>query len=233
MFMIWDSRQQDWQLFWLSFEYWCHWSFDPWWFKISGHSEQLEPCGSTSHFVNNRHSRVKTQGASCIGGFGQTNGRRKFELGIPKSRGTSYNRGMSYIREKTVYFKYDIFHIQFFITILHILSPTTTTIHYCIQNNRIWNNFEGGGVRGTHPGHSPQNPPLGKYSTRVNWGNVGRFLDHSIRHVIARDSPNPTGAFHTSTESVDSLVSKYRPSIINALVVSQSESRKLYDVTLG
>ena len=69
--------------------------------------------------------------------------------------------------------------------------------------------------------------------TRVNWGNVGRFLDHNIRHVIARDSPNPTGAFHTSTESVDSLVSKYRPSIINPLVVSQSESRKLYDVILG
>ena len=68
---------------------------------------------------------------------------------------------------------------------------------------------------------------------RVNWGDVGRFLDHNIRHMIARDSPNPTGAFHTSTESVDSLVSKYRPSIINALVVSQSESRKLYDVILG
>ena len=34
------------------------------------------------------------------------------------------------------------------------------------------------------------------------------FLDHNIRHVIARDSPNPTGVFHTSTESVDSLVSK-------------------------
>ena len=71
------------------------------------------------------------------------------------------------------------------------------------------------------------------YLSRVNRGNVGRFLDHNIRHMIARDSPNPTGAFHTSTESVDSLVSKYRPSIINALVVSQSESRKLHDVILG
>ena len=70
-------------------------------------------------------------------------------------------------------------------------------------------------------------------SRRVNWGNVGRFLDHNIRHVIARDYPNPTGAFHTSMASVDSLVSKYIPSIINALVVSQSESRKLYDVILG
>ena len=65
----------------------CHWSFDPRWVKISGHSEQLGPCGSTSHFVNNRHSKVKTRGASCIGGFGQTDGRRKFELGIPQSRG--------------------------------------------------------------------------------------------------------------------------------------------------
>ena len=63
-----------------------HASHDPRWVKISGHSEQLGPCGSTTHFVNNRHSRVKTRGASCIGGFGQTDGQRKFELGIPKSR---------------------------------------------------------------------------------------------------------------------------------------------------
>ena len=49
------------------------------WVKISGHTELLRvgPCGSTSHFVNIRHSRVKTQGASCIGGFGQTDGQRK------------------------------------------------------------------------------------------------------------------------------------------------------------
>ena len=40
--------------------------------------------------------RVKILGASCIGGFGQTDGRRKFELGIPQSRGASYNRGGSY-----------------------------------------------------------------------------------------------------------------------------------------
>ena len=80
-----------------------HWSFDPWWVKISGHMEQLGPCGSTLHFVNNQHSRVKTQGASCIGGFCQTDGRRKFELGIPKSRGVTYIRGASYIRDKTVF----------------------------------------------------------------------------------------------------------------------------------
>ena len=73
----------------------CHWSFDPRSVKISGHTEQLGPCGSTSHFVNNRHSRVKTQGAACIRGFGQTDGRRKFELGIPQSRGAPYIRGAS------------------------------------------------------------------------------------------------------------------------------------------
>ena len=80
----------------------CHWSFDLRWVKISGHTEQLGPCGSTSHFVNNQYSRVKTQGASCIRGFGQTDGRRKFELGIPQSRGASYIRGVPYIRDKTV-----------------------------------------------------------------------------------------------------------------------------------
>ena len=80
----------------------CHWSCDPQWVKISGHSEQLGPCGSTSHFVNNRHSKVKTRGASCIGGFGQTDGLRKFQLGIPQSRGAFYIRGASYIRDKTV-----------------------------------------------------------------------------------------------------------------------------------
>ena len=68
-------------------------------------SEQLRPCGSTSHFVNNRHSRVKTRGASCIGGFGQTDGRRKFKLGIPQSQGASYIRGALYIRDKTVYIR--------------------------------------------------------------------------------------------------------------------------------
>ena len=83
---------------------------EDWWSVISpvihgeskSHSEQLGPWGSTSHFVNNRRSRVKTWGASCIGGFGQTDGRRKFELGIPQSRGASYIRGVSYIRDKTV-----------------------------------------------------------------------------------------------------------------------------------
>ena len=54
------------------------------------------------HTVNNRHSRVKTRGATCIGGFDQTDGRRKFELGIPQSRGKSYIRGAPYITDKTV-----------------------------------------------------------------------------------------------------------------------------------
>ena len=35
----------------------CHWSFDSQWIKISGHSEQLRPCGSTSQSL----SRIDTQ----------------------------------------------------------------------------------------------------------------------------------------------------------------------------
>ena len=46
--------------------------------------------------------RFKTRDASCIGGFGQTDGRRKFEPGISTSRDASYIRGASYIRQKTV-----------------------------------------------------------------------------------------------------------------------------------
>ena len=90
----------------------CHWSFDLRWVKISGHTEQLGPCGSTPHFVNNRHSRVKTQGAFCIRGFGQTHGQRKFELG---SQDASYIRGASYIRDKTVNLK--ITHLNFHSTL--------------------------------------------------------------------------------------------------------------------
>ena len=78
----------------------CHWSCDPRWVKISGHSEQLGPCG---YFVNNRHSS-QNSGASCIGGFGQTDGQRKFELGIPQNQGASYIRSASYIRDKKVIF---------------------------------------------------------------------------------------------------------------------------------
>ena len=44
----------------------CHWSFDPRWVKISGHSEQLGPCGSTSHFVNNRHSKKSKLGVRLV-----------------------------------------------------------------------------------------------------------------------------------------------------------------------
>ena len=69
--------------------------------KSQATRSSIGPCGSTSHFVNNRHSKVKTQGASCIGGFGQTDGRRKFELGIPQSQGASYIGGAFYIRDKT------------------------------------------------------------------------------------------------------------------------------------
>ena len=72
------------------------------WSTVSQNLRPLGACGSTSHFVNNGHSRVKTRGVSCIGGFGQTDGQRKFELGIPQSRGVSYIRGASYIGDKTV-----------------------------------------------------------------------------------------------------------------------------------
>ena len=81
----------------------CHWSFDPWWVEISGHTEQLRPCGSTLHFVNNRHTRVKTQGASWIGDFSQTDGRRKFRAGNSQKSGCTYIRGVPYIRDKTVH----------------------------------------------------------------------------------------------------------------------------------
>ena len=70
--------------------------------KSQATPSSLDHVGILSHFVNNRHSRVKTQGASCIGGFGQTDDQRKFDLGIPKRRGVSYIRGTSYIREKMV-----------------------------------------------------------------------------------------------------------------------------------
>ena len=69
--------------------------------KSQATREQLGPCGSNSHFVNNRH-RFKPQGASYIGSFGQTDGRNNFELGIPKSWGASSIRRASYIREVTV-----------------------------------------------------------------------------------------------------------------------------------
>ena len=40
----------------------CHWSCDQQWVKISGLTELLGPCGSISHFVNNRHSDLKLGG---------------------------------------------------------------------------------------------------------------------------------------------------------------------------
>ena len=62
----------------------CHWSFDPRWVKISGHSDHVGLLRTLSTIDN---QKVKTRGASCIGGFGQTDGWRKFKLGIPQSRG--------------------------------------------------------------------------------------------------------------------------------------------------
>ena len=68
-------------------------------------SQNLRPLGAARtmwvYFALCQQSTLKSQnsGASCIGGFGQTDGRRKFD---PQSRGAAYIRGASYIREKTV-----------------------------------------------------------------------------------------------------------------------------------
>ena len=68
-------------------------------------SQNLRPLGAAQTmwvYFALCQQKVKTRGASCIGGFGQTDGRRKFELGIPQSRGAAYIRGASYIWDKTV-----------------------------------------------------------------------------------------------------------------------------------
>ena len=80
----------------------CHWSFDLRWVKSQATRSSSDHVGLLHTFFKNRHSRVKTQGVSCIGGFGQTYGQRKFQLGIPQNWGAPYIRGPSYIREKTV-----------------------------------------------------------------------------------------------------------------------------------
>ena len=79
-----------------------------WWAVIGpvihGESKSQATRSSSDHVgLLNTLSTIKTRGASCIVGFGQTDGQRKFELGIPKSRGASYIRGVSYIRDKTVF----------------------------------------------------------------------------------------------------------------------------------
>ena len=83
-----------------------------WWAVIGPviHGEsKSQATRSSSGYVGLLHTlstidtqRVKTRGASCIGGFGQTDGRRKFELGISQSRDAAYNRCASYIRGKMV-----------------------------------------------------------------------------------------------------------------------------------
>ena len=83
-----------------------------WWAVIGPviHSEsKSQATWSSSDHVGLLHTlstidtqKVKTQGASCIGGFGQTDGQRKSELGISQSQGAPYIRGASYIRDNTV-----------------------------------------------------------------------------------------------------------------------------------
>ena len=71
-------------------------------------SQNLRPLGAAQtmwiYFTLCQQStlRFKTHGAFSIGGFGQTDGQRKFELGIPQNWGVSCIRGASYIRGKTV-----------------------------------------------------------------------------------------------------------------------------------
>ena len=73
---------------------------------IHGESKSQATRSSLDHVgtLSTIDTRVKTRGASCIEGFGQTDGRRKFELGIPQNRAASYIRGASYIRDKKVIF---------------------------------------------------------------------------------------------------------------------------------
>ena len=80
-----------------------------WWAAIGLviHSESKSQANrSSSDHVGLQQSTLKTRGAPCIWGFGQTDGRRKFELGIPQSRGAPYIRGVAYIRDKTVCFAF-------------------------------------------------------------------------------------------------------------------------------
>ena len=51
--------------------------------------------------IDTQESKLRVR-LACIGGFGQTDGRRKFQLGIPQSRGAYYIRGTSYMGHKTV-----------------------------------------------------------------------------------------------------------------------------------
>ena len=75
-------------------------------------SQNLRPQGAARtmwvYFALCQQTTLKSQTrcASCIRGFGQTDGWRKFLLGIPQSRGAAYIRGASYIRDKTVYFEW-------------------------------------------------------------------------------------------------------------------------------
>ena len=137
----------------------CHWSCDPRWVKISGHSEQLGPCGSTSHLVNNRHSRVKTWGASCIGGFGQTDGPRKFELGIPQSRGASHIRGASYIRDKRIIILWQCFPPA---KPKELLRGEKGWLTYVVGHNSWWHM-----KCAQHAAHNPKFKKMGSF--RLPW----------------------------------------------------------------
>ena len=72
----------------------------------SGVSQNLRPLRAARtmwvYFTLSQQSTLKIQNSGYWRFFGKTDGRRKFELGIPQSRGAPYIRGASYIRDKTV-----------------------------------------------------------------------------------------------------------------------------------
>ena len=81
----------------------CHWSFDPWWVKISGHTEQLRPCESTLHFISNRHSKSQNPGCILYWRFWPNWWSEKIQARNSQKSGVSYIRGASYIRDKAVF----------------------------------------------------------------------------------------------------------------------------------
>ena len=86
-----------------------------WWAAIDpvihGESKSQATRSSSDHVGLLRTlSTIDTQksklGVRLVLFFGQTDGRRKLELGIPQSQGAPYIRGVAYIRDKTVCFTF-------------------------------------------------------------------------------------------------------------------------------
>ena len=73
----------------------CHWSFDPQWVKISGHTEQLGPC---------QQSTLKTQNSGCVlyWRFGAKWWSEKIQAGDSQKSGCDLYWRCAYIRNKMV-----------------------------------------------------------------------------------------------------------------------------------